>query len=79
MDFIYIFAFISLVALIISLIGYIHNTNGVIRIQEKQIAKLRTENFRLQAALRNKNNVRVIEIHDDSIKPENVPDFKKDW
>ena len=75
MDFVYIFALISLAALIISLVGYIHNTNGVIRIQEKQIAKLRTENFRLQAALRNKNNVRVIEIHDDSIDPENVPTF----
>ena len=75
MDFVYIFALISLAALIISLIGYIHNTNGVIRIQEKQIAKLRTENFRLQTALRNKNNVRVIEIHDDSIAPENVPTF----
>ncbi len=94
MDFIYIFALISLAALIISLIGYIHNTNGVIRIQEKQIAKLRTENFRLQAALRGKRYVKnieyvdeelhnpqakIIEIHDNRIAPENVPDFKKEW
>lgn len=82
MDFIYIFAFISLVALIISLIGYIHNTNGVIRIQEKQIAKLRTENFRLQAKLAGRQRVQriesgpqIIEIHDDRIDPENIPTF----
>lgn len=82
MDFIYIFALISLVALIISLIGYIHNTNGVIRIQEKQIAKLRTENFRLQAKLHRANFRKaseVIEIHDSTVDPENVPDFGKEW
>ena len=82
MDFIYIFALISIVALIISLIGYIHNTNGVIRIQEKQIAKLRTENFRLQAKLAGKQHIQriesgpqLIEIYDGSIDPENIPTF----
>lgn len=73
MDFQIIFAIIALVVLIACIIAYSYYTNSIIKDQEKQIAKLQTENFRLQAKLRNK--VRVVEIHDDRIDPENIPEF----
>ena len=79
MDFIFTFALVSLVVLIACLIAYAHNTNSIIRIQEKQIARLRTENFRLQAALSNRRNgtarVQVVEIHDNRIDEQNIPEF----
>ena len=64
-----------LAVLIVSLIGYIYTTNDIIRAQNKEIAKLRTENFRLQAALKNRSNVRIVEIHDDRIDSENISEF----
>lgn len=73
MDFLFIFAIITLVVLIACIIAYSYYTNSIIKDQEKQIAKLKTENFRLKAKLRNK--VRVVEIHDDRIDPENIPEF----
>lgn len=73
MDFLFIFEIIALVILIACIIAYSHYTNSIIKDQEKKIAKLQTENFRLQAKLRNK--VRVVEIHDDRIDPENIPEF----
>lgn len=75
MDFVMTFAAVVLVALIVCLIAYIHNVNSIIKTQEKQIAKLRTDNFRLQAAIKNRSDVRVVEIHDSRIDPENIPSF----
>ena len=60
---------------IVAFIGYKITTDSIIRDQEKQIAKLRTETFRLQAKLRNRPNVKTIEIYDHSIEPENIPTF----
>ena len=77
MDFVFTFALVSLVILIACIFAYRYYTNSIIKDQEKEIAKLRTENFRLQSAL--KRNVRTVRIYDDSIEPENVPNFEKDW
>lgn len=63
-------------------IVFTHKTNSIIKDQEKQIARQRTEIFRLQAKL-HKANFRkaseVIDIHDRSVDPENVPDFGEEW
>ena len=74
MDFVFTFALVSLVILIACIFAYRYYTNSIIKDQEKQIAKLRTENFRLQASL-----VRTVKIYDNTIDPENVPNFEKDW
>ena len=83
MDFVFTFALVSLVILIACIIAYSYYTNSIIKDQEKQIAKLHTEVFRLQAkADRNKKRKpapQVIEIHDDRVDPNNVPNFEKDW
>ena len=94
MDFLFTFALGSVVILTACIIAYRYYTNSIIKDQEKEIARLRTENFRLQAALRGKRYVKnveyvdeelhnpqakIIEIHDNRIDPENVPDFKKIW
>lgn len=78
MDFIFTFAVVSLVVLIACLIAYAHNTNSIIRMQEKQIARLRTDNMRLQAAIHKAQRTkvtRVVEIHDNRIDPDNIPEF----
>lgn len=75
MDFVMTFAIVALAILIVCLVAYIYNTNSIIRTQEKQIARLRTENFRLRAVIKNKSNVRVVEIHDSRIDPENIPNY----
>lgn len=82
MDFVFTFALITLVILIASFIAYRYYTNSIIKDQERQIAKLRTENFRLQAKLAGKQRIQriesgpqIIEIHDDRIYPENIPTF----
>ena len=75
MDILMILAAFCLVIVIASFIGYAVMTNSIIRDQGKEIAKLRTENFRLEAKLKNKSNVRVVEIHDHRIDEENVPVF----
>lgn len=77
-----IFAIAMLFVLIACVYAYAHITNNIIREQDKQIAKLRTENFRLLAKLHRANfrkASKVIEIHDSTIDPENVPDFNKEW
>ena len=51
MDFVFTFALVSLVILIACIITYRYYTNSIIKDQERQIAELRTENFRLQAKL----------------------------
>ena len=83
MDFVMTFGAVALVGLIACMIAYVHNTNSIIRIQEKQIARQQTEIFRLQAKVdryvKRRPSSQVIEIHDDRIDPENVPDFNKEW
>lgn len=61
--------------LIIAFVGYKLITDSIIKSQEKQIAKLRTETFRLQAKLKNRSNVKTIEIYDNTIDPENIPEY----
>lgn len=68
-------AAICLATVIVAFVGYAVTTNSVIRDQEKEIAKLRTDNFRLQAKLKNRSDVKVVEIHDHRINEENVPVF----
>ena len=75
MNFIIISIFVTLAVLIAAFIGYTYTTNSIIRDQEKEIAKLRTENYRLQAALHNRQRVQVVEIHDHSIDEQNIPEF----
>lgn len=83
MDFVFTFASTALVFLIATIIAYVHNSNSIIRKQEKQIARQQTEIFRLQAKVdryvKRRPSPQVIEIHDDRIDPENVPDFNKEW
>ena len=73
MDILMALATIFFALLIVSFVGYAYMTNAIIRDQEREIAKLRTENFRLQAKLKNRSNVRVVEIHDNRISEENIP------
>ena len=73
-----IFAIAMLFMLIACVYAYAHITNNIIKDQEKRIAKLNTENIRLQATLRKASCTKqpqIIEIHDDRIAPENIPDF----
>ena len=83
MDFVFTFASTALVFLIATIIAYVHNSNSIIRKQEKQIARQQTEIFRLQAKVdryvKRRPSPQVIEIHDDRIDPENVPDYEQDW
>lgn len=83
MDFVFAFASTALVFLIATIIAYVHNSNSIIRKQEKQIARQQTEIFRLQAKVdryvKRRPSPQIIEIHDDRIDPENVPNFDKEW
>ncbi len=70
---------VAFVILIACIVAHVHTTNNVIKIQEKQIARLTTEKIRLEAALQKasrKEATQVIEIHDNTIDPENVPSYK---
>lgn len=78
MDFIFTLAVVSLVGLIFCIVVYAHINNSIIRDQEKQVARLRTENMRLKAALhkaQRRQATQVIEIHDGRIDPDNIPEF----
>ena len=75
MSFIITLAMVMFVLLVACIIGYVFNTNSIIKDQEKQIARLSTEKIRLQAALNKASNTQVIEIHDSTVNPENVPDY----
>lgn len=79
MDYLFTFAVVMLVVLIGCILAYSHITNSIIRDQEKQIAKLNTEVFRLQAKLKRaqerRNMPAVVEIHDSRIDPKNIPNF----
>lgn len=91
MDLFTTFIEIAFAVLMVCVAIYVYITNGIIKEQDKKIAKLRTDNFRLQAALRGKRYVKnveyfdeelhnpqakIIEIYDNRIAPENVPDFE---
>ena len=75
MDIIMTCIFVALAVLIASFVGYKVMTDSIIKDQEKQIAKLRTENFRLQAKLDNRPKVKTIEIYDHTVEPGNIPEF----
>ena len=75
MDLLMSFAIGVFVVLVICFTCYCYMTNSIIKDQEKEIAKLRTETMRLQAKLKNKGSAKVIEIHDHRISEENVPTF----
>ena len=78
MEFLMAFASVSMICLIVAILAYVIVTNRIIKDQEKQIAKLTTEKFRLQAAIHKESRRKVqqiIEIRDDRIDPENVPTF----
>ena len=75
MDFIMMSIFVTLGLLIICFACYAVMTNSVIKDQEKQIAKLRTENFRMAAAMKHRQRVKVVEIHDSRIDEKNIPEF----
>lgn len=75
MEFIKVFACVMLVALICCIVGYVYITNRTINDLQKEIAKLRTENFRLQAKHRADKNAPVVEIYDHGIDPDNIPEF----
>lgn len=82
MDFIVTVMEVLFVILIACVIVYTHKTNSIIKDQEKQIARQNTEIFRLQAKLHRatcRKSPEVIEIHDDRVDPDNVPNFEKDW
>lgn len=58
-------------------IAYSVTTKSIIQDQEKQIARQNTEILRLQAKLHRatcRKAPEVIEIHDKTVDPENVPD-----
>lgn len=83
MDFVFTFALVSLVILIACIIAYRYYTNSIIKDQEKQIARQRTEIFRLQAEI-NKLHAnadkeepasQIIRIYDSRIDPENIPNY----
>lgn len=75
MDFIMTFACVALFILIAAIVAYAKNSNTIIKIQEKQIARLNTEIHRLKAEL-DREAPQVIEIHDNTIDPRNIPDYK---
>lgn len=85
MDFVFAqaFALVSLVILIACIFACRYYTNRLIKKQEKQIVRQQTEIFRLHAKVdryvKRRPSPQVIEIHDDRIDPENVPDFNKEW
>ena len=58
MDYFFIFGIIGFSCLILSFIGYSATTNKIIKDQERDIAKLETENKRLKSALRGKRYVK---------------------
>ena len=79
MDFVFALATTALVFLVATIIAYVHNSNSIIRKQEKQIARQQSEIFRLQAKVdryvKRRPSPQVIEIHDDRIDPENIPEY----
>ena len=70
MDGLMISIFILLGCLIGFFIAYSTTTSRIIKDQEKEIAKLRTSNMRLQAALRGRKYVGKVKL---SGKPTNAP------
>lgn len=64
MDTFLLFGLIGFSCLILSFIGYSATTNKIIKDQERDIAKLETENKRLKSALRGKRYVKDMVYYD---------------
>ena len=67
-------------AIMVGFVGFKFYTDTIIDEQEKEIAALRNENRRLQAALRGSKHVTVISTSKDPVKnPKAIvkPDFKE--
>lgn len=80
MDYFLLFGILGFSVLILSFLAYKFTTDKIIKEQEKENAALRTENMRLQAALRGKRYVRKTELYTVHLnKPKAVitPDFKE--
>lgn len=80
MDILMICIFVCLGLLVGFFIAYSVTTKSIIQDQEKQIARQNTEILRLQFKLQAKLHratcrkaPEVIEIHDNTVDPENVP------
>ena len=75
MDFLMILAVILCTLLAASFVGYVCMTNSFIKDQEKRIIKLTAENRKLRNLIHKevKPAPQVIEIHDHTVEPENVP------
>lgn len=75
MDFLMILAVILCVLLAASFVGYVCMTNSFIKDQEKRMIKLTAENRKLRNLIHKeaKPAPQVIEIHDHTVEPENVP------
>lgn len=61
----FILGMIAYSMLILGFFGYKYETEKIIKEQEKENAALRTENMRLQAALRGKRYVRKVELSNE--------------
>ena len=86
MDYFLLFGLMGFGCLIIGFLGYKFYTEKIIKDQETEIAQLRTENRRLQAALRGKQYVKSMKMSSEPAtgiqRPvitiaNNVPDYKE--
>ena len=80
MDTFLIVGLMGIGAIMVDFVGFKFYTDSIIDEQEKEIAALRNENRRLQAALRGSKYVTIISTSKDPVKnPKAIikPDFKK--
>ena len=80
MDYFLLFGLIGIGTIIVGFVGFKFYTETIIKEQEKEIAALRTENMRLQAALRGSRHVRNVVVSDrPANRPQAIvrPDFKE--
>ena len=81
MDYFLLVGLIGIGLIMVGFVGFKLYTETIIKEQEKEIAALRTENKRLQAALRGQRYVRNVVVSDRPAGcPQAIvrPDFK-DW
>lgn len=80
MDTFLLFGLVGFSLAIIGVFGYTAYTNKIIREQEKEIARLTTDNMRLAAALRGGKYIKRITVYDRPInnpKAAVIPDYKE--
>ena len=63
-----LFAIAILVILALVFVLYTDTTNKIIKMQEKEIGKLKTENMRLRSALRGAKDVEMLECNGELLK-----------